>query len=155
MSEIGFETDKLKQLRGWANHLRQAELRQAEFAVGLADSLAEYATAWQAERLTLKTRVAELEAAKSALVDAYIAAVGDAPIWSSRFGAEEVASSIKERLAELERWVEANDKVIDNLRVERDALREVLTTLLREHDTAPDAKGSDAWDAARKLLEGK
>ena len=41
------------------------------------------------------------------------------------------------------------------LEVERDALREVLTALLQEHDLAPDAKGSDAWDAARKLLEGK
>ena len=38
---------------------------------------------------------------------------------------------------------------------ERDALRDVLTALLREHDSAPDAKGSEAWDAARKLLEGK
>ena len=36
------------------------------------------------------------------------------------------------------------------LEVERDALREVLIALLREHDSA-----SDAWDAARKLLEGK
>ena len=41
------------------------------------------------------------------------------------------------------------------IEVERDALREALTTLLREHDSAPDAKGSEAWDAARKLLEGK
>ena len=41
------------------------------------------------------------------------------------------------------------------IEVERNALREALTTLLREHDCAPDAKGSDAWDAARKLLEGK
>ena len=41
------------------------------------------------------------------------------------------------------------------LEVERDALREVLIALLREHDSAPEAKGSDAWDAARKLLEGK
>ena len=32
------------------------------------------------------------------------------------------------------------------LEVERDALREVLTALLQEHDLAPDA-----WDAARKL----
>ncbi|MDA8190154.1 MAG: hypothetical protein M0Z68_01445 [Gammaproteobacteria bacterium] len=38
---------------------------------------------------------------------------------------------------------------------ERDALREALAALLREHDSVPDARGSDAWDAARKLLEGK
>ena len=41
------------------------------------------------------------------------------------------------------------------IEAERDALREALTTLLREHDSAPDAKGSDGWDAARKLLEGE
>ena len=41
------------------------------------------------------------------------------------------------------------------LEVENEALWEALTALLREHDSAPDAKGSDTWDAARKLLEGK
>ena len=41
------------------------------------------------------------------------------------------------------------------IEVERDALRSVLIALLREHDSAPDAKGSDGWDAARKLLEGE
>ena len=49
-------------------------------------------------------------------------------------------------------------RAIDELKevkTERDALREALTTLLREHDSAPDAKGSDGWDAARKLLEGE
>lgn len=42
-----------------------------------------------------------------------------------------------------------------SIELERDALRSVLIALLREHDSAPDTQGSDAWDAARKLLEGK
>ena len=44
---------------------------------------------------------------------------------------------------------------IEAIEQERDALRSVLIALLREHDSAPDTQGSDAWDAARKLLEGK
>ena len=51
--------------------------------------------------------------------------------------------------------VPVNKQFWAQIRKEREALREVLTALLREHDSAPDAKGSDAWDAARKLLEGK
>ena len=50
-------------------------------------------------------------------------------------------------------WVRFEDA--HTIEVECCALREVLTALLREHDSAPDAKGSDTWDAARKLLEGK
>ena len=41
------------------------------------------------------------------------------------------------------------------LETEHDALREAIIALLREHDSAPDTQGSDAWDAARKLLEAE
>ena len=46
MSEsIGFATDPLENLCGWANRLMQTDT-----ALRLAEALAEYATAWQAER---------------------------------------------------------------------------------------------------------
>ena len=57
MSEsIGFATDPLENLCGWANRLMQTNT-----ALGLAESLAEYAEAWQKERGAMKARVAELE----------------------------------------------------------------------------------------------
>ena len=58
MSEsIGFATDPLENLCVCANRLMQTNT-----ALGLAESLAEYAEAWQKERDAMKARVAELEA---------------------------------------------------------------------------------------------
>ena len=54
---IGLSTDPLENLTGWANRLMQTNT-----ALGLAESLAEYAEAWQKERDAMKARVAELEA---------------------------------------------------------------------------------------------
>ena len=60
---------------------------------------------------------------------------------------------VSERPVDIEDLVLYRD--VQAIEQERDALRSVLIALLREHDSAPDTQGSDAWDAARKLLEGK